>query len=317
MSFSDFESVPSYFSSQVSEARRFFLGGDRTTGGIVGGGGFERVRQDYLIDRPGLDFLGLEFVVAGRGKVTLSHGEFDLFAGVMFAYDAHRPHRITTDPNAPLEKYFIDLSPARGRQLMRQAQLATDRAWCAQSPADLRRLFDEILYYGASSNPSRRPICDSLMKIILLNAAPAAAPARQQLTQAFQSYQRCCRVIDQEAIELRSLKQLAERCGLDPSYLCRLFQRFDRDTAYDRLLRKRMDIAAARLYGSQASIKEIAHACGHSDPFNFSRSFKAVYGMSPSQFRQAYARDSREVAPAARARTRARPSRRASAAAGG
>jgi AraC-like DNA-binding protein len=256
----------------------------------VGGGGFERVRTDYLIDRVGLDFLGVEFVAAGRGKVVLAGGEFDLFPGVLFTYDAHRPHRITTDPQSPLEKYFIDLSPSPARRLMRQAKLATDRAWCVQSPADLRRLLDEILYYGASSNPQRREICDGLLKVILLNAAPAAVVAQEHLSEAFRTFQRCCRVIDQEAIELRSLKLLADRCGLDPSYLCRLFRRFDRQTAYDRLVRKRMDLAAVRLYGSSATVKQIADECGHSDPYNFSRSFKAVFGLSPRRFRQAYGR---------------------------
>jgi AraC-like DNA-binding protein len=287
MSFSDSTSLPSYYSSQVTEARRFFLGPGT---GIVGGGGFERVRPDYLIDRPGLDFLGLEFVAGGRGKVVLRGGEYDLFPGVLFIYDARHAHRITTDPQSPLEKYFIDLAPAAGRKLLRQANLTTDRAWCVQSPADLCRLLDEILYYGASSNGQRRQICDSLLKIVLLNAAPAAVVAHEHLSEAFQTYQRCCRLIDQEANELRSLKQLADRCGLDPSYMCRLFRRFDRGTAYDRLVRKRMDLAAARLYGSSASIKQIAEACGHSDPYNFSRSFKAVFGLSPRKFRQAYGR---------------------------
>lgn len=312
MSISDFQSLPSYYSSQVSEARRFFLAAGRRAGrGVVGGGGFERVRPDYLIDRPGLDFLGLEFVSGGRGRVTLVHGDYDLFPGVMFGYDARRPHRITTDPKAPLEKYFIDLAPDNGRKLLRRAQLAIDRAWCVQSPADLRRLLDEILYYGASSNPARQEICDSLLGIVLLNATPAATVAQEHLSEAFQTYQRCCRVIDQEAMHLRSLKELAGRCELDPSYLCRLFRRFDRDTAYDRLVRRRMDIAAARLYGSRATIKQIAHECGHPDPYNFSRSFKAVFGMSPRQFRQAYARDSRAAdrAPLARSPARSRPRR--------
>ena len=54
------------------------------------------------------------------------------------------------------------------------------------------------------------------------------------------------------------------------------------------LLSCRMASAKRMLAGTQMGIGEIVERCGFSDNSNFSRTFKALNGMSPTDFRKKY-----------------------------
>ena len=64
---------------------------------------------------------------------------------------------------------------------------------------------------------------------------------------------------------------------------------FKRQTGYapmDYFIRLRMHKACQLLDTSNLNIKEVASAVGYEDPLYFSRVFKAVIEMTPSQYRQ-------------------------------
>lgn len=288
MSFFDSPETQSFYSAKVSEARRFFIHNtSQRRNGLVICGGFERVQADYVIDRARLNMTAVEYVARGRGTAYLAGGKYELCSGVMFTYDEKSPHRIETDPAHPLEKYFVDVTGRLGRGLIRRHHLAINQGWHVVDPTGLRRLFDELLYHGAGSRTARQAVCDALLEAILLHAAPRTQLAQKD-SRAYETYQRCCQIIDADALNLRSLADVAERGKVDPAYVCRLFKRFAHDTPYQRLVRKRMEIAAARLYSSNVPVRALAEEMGQTDAFNFSRQFKSVFDMSPSQFRASY-----------------------------
>jgi transcriptional regulator GlxA family with amidase domain len=47
-----------------------------------------------------------------------------------------------------------------------------------------------------------------------------------------------------------------------------------------------LDRAAALLVTSRRSLRDIAHACGFCDQFDFSRRFKQTYGIAPTAYRR-------------------------------
>lgn len=276
-----------FFSPQVAEARRFFLGPPRRQDpGIVVGGGFERVGSDYRVQRRDFPFLAVEFVIGGHGSAVLAGREFDLTPGMIFAYSPRLEHLIQTDPQRPLAKYFADVvdNPQSWR-LLRRAGLKADSAWLSSRAADLQRLFQELLHHGVAAHPGSRPICDHLLQALVLLAARSALSATSAAMVAYGTYQRCCETIDRNALEVRTLAEVGELCALDPAYICRLFRRFEGRSPYQRLLRARMMHAAYRLRTPGTLVKEVADELGYSDPFHFSRVFKRVFACSPSELR--------------------------------
>ena len=92
------------------------------------------------------------------------------------------------------------------------------------------------------------------------------------------------------------LQEIAQECGVSEAYLCRLFQRYDRQTPYPFLTRLKMNRAAKLLDDPGRLVKQIAADPSYRDAFHFSRAFKNVFGVSPRGFRETFD-DSRLLLP--------------------
>ncbi|MCD8074916.1 MAG: response regulator [Lachnospiraceae bacterium] len=96
-----------------------------------------------------------------------------------------------------------------------------------------------------------------------------------------------------------SLEKAASYVGLSPSYLSRLFKEKSGIGFSDLLLKTRMEKAAAMLSDIRYKSYEIAHRVGYDNPKNFSRAFKAYYGVSPSEYRRENTRTNTAAAASA------------------
>lgn len=80
-------------------------------------------------------------------------------------------------------------------------------------------------------------------------------------------------------------QMIAGRCGISRRYLHDLFRDLDR-TVLQTIREQRLLAARDRLRNSrEASIAEVAYACGFKDQAMFSRAFRAQFGRTPSGYR--------------------------------
>jgi AraC family transcriptional regulator len=84
-----------------------------------------------------------------------------------------------------------------------------------------------------------------------------------------------------------TLLNLAERAGLSPYHFLRVFRRVAGVSPHQFLLRLRLNAAALKLRTSHDPITDIAYAVGFDDLSNFIRTFRAEFGVAPSQYRGA------------------------------
>jgi AraC-like DNA-binding protein len=279
-------SQPHFFSTQVAEARRFYLNLDPPASRrlTVVSGGCEQCAPDYGINRRDFPYCAIEFVARGQGRLTLAGREHHLEPGVIFTYGPGVAQRIRNDPQHPLTKYFVNFVGVEGRRLLRAANIAPGRIVQSASPEEILPLFDEVIRTALRSSPLRDRICAVLVEQIILRIAESAVPPGTVGTLAFETYQRCRRFIEEHHMDAQTLGQIAERCYVDPAYLCRLFGRYDHQSPYQYLLRLRMGQAAHRLQSPGTLVKQVAGELGFSDPFHFSRAFRRIYGVSPRRF---------------------------------
>ncbi len=280
-------SAPDFLSRQVESSRVFFFGEEGLPAFGVRCGGLERCRADYRIDRGSFPWFLLEFVHGGRGRVRLGDTESILKPGVFFLYGPGMPHRIETDPEKPLVKYFAGFSGPEAAAFLDQHDLRPGMISQCLKAEPIRRAFDTLIERGLRDSKFSRPLSTVIVQQLLLMCREDAVDARSTDTRAFATFARAKELIESRFLEFGSLEAVATASGLDAPYLCRLFARFHDESPYQFLTRLRMQHAASLLLEEGASVKEAAHATGFPDPFHFSRVFKSIHRVPPSRFREA------------------------------
>ncbi len=86
-----------------------------------------------------------------------------------------------------------------------------------------------------------------------------------------------------------SLEKAAEKVNLSPAYLSKIFSEKSGASFSNTLLKIRMEQAKLLLEDIQYKGYDIAYYIGYDNPKNFSRAFKAYYGMTPMEYRKSNA----------------------------
>jgi AraC-like DNA-binding protein len=282
------EQLPCLPARQVRKARRFVLtnvcSSDLPL--AVVSGGHEYCWPGYAVPRAAVPYYSVEFIARGRGSVALGERQSLLAAGTVFSYGPGVSHRITTDARDPLEKYFVGLTGPRAPQLLRDCGLTPGTVARVSSVGEVQEVFENLIRDGLRGTETSNTLCAVLTEYLIVKLADLVVPAGEQPSPAAVTYQRCRHHIATHFRRLRSLDQIATECDINQAYLCRLFRRFDHEGPYRYLLRLKMNFAADHLRDPRALVKEAAAAVGFRDPFQFSHTFKNIFGTSPDVFRR-------------------------------
>ncbi len=277
---------PAFFSGQVTEARRFWqeLTPPKSATLVVVSGGCEHTRPDYRIERADFPYYSIEFVAGGYGSLVLGEVTCPLVPATVFTYGPGVPHAIENHPDHPLVKYFVDFTGSNALRLLREHGLEPGTVVQSSEPQEMMFLFDSLIRNGLKGTALTKRICRVLIEHMVLQTAETVVPPGSVGSPAFETYQRCRRYIEEHHDDLHTLQEVSQACHVDAAHLCRLFRRYDHHTPYQYLVRLRMNRAAEKLRSPGVLVSEVADDLGFSDPFHFSRTFKRVFGVSPSSF---------------------------------
>lgn len=283
-------SVPAFVSQQVTDAQRFYLNlKPRAVRGLaVVCGGWEKCAPEYRVERTTFPFLGLEFVAAGEGTVMLGSRRHPLAIGTVFSYGPRVSHRIENAADHPLTKYFVDFTGSAAAGLLASCGLAPGGAVEVTNAGQVRAAFEALIRFGQQRDARTERLCVLQLEILLHTIARSPAARTKSEQQARATFERARQHIDAHFGELESLAGLAAACGVGASHLCHLFRRFHDESPAAYLQRRKMEWAADRLRSTTALAQDVAEEMGM-DPFQFSRVFKRVHGVSPSVFRTLHA----------------------------
>jgi AraC-like DNA-binding protein len=281
---------PDFFSRQITEARRFFLQleapWDQPIVAVCGGS--EHCTSDYRVVRNNFHFLAVEFVARGEGELVLNGRRYDLMPGAVFAYGPGVAHDMRSSAARPLVKYFVNFAGVRCQRWMQRSGgvLAPGILVQTAAPEHLLRLFEELIDAGRRETPFRPAICRLITEQMLLRIAETAVPPGTIGTEAFETFERCRGWIEMHYRKVANLEQIGGACHVNSAYLCRLFKRFAHQSPWQFVLALKMRDAAHRLQSTHMQVGQVAYEFGFDDPFQFSRTFRRVFGISPRRFVQ-------------------------------
>ena len=186
-----------------------------------------------------------------------------------------RPHwvKLFAWPAAGKKIYRLSIENPNMRQRIRDVLLRSHKEACIGTDA-----------------LSREFALHTLEEAILLAARENTAAPRQQLSAPV------ARVLDHMVEKIgdrHTLNSLAKVAHISPSHLAYCFKQETGDAVIAYLLKLRLRQAAQMLENSERRVNEVAKAVGFNDPLYFTRQFRRFYLMSPRQYREKSARQSR------------------------
>jgi AraC-like DNA-binding protein len=117
-------------------------------------------------------------------------------------------------------------------------------------------------------------------------SAPAAQSGKQSRRLSSLHVTRAKEMLLAKAQGNVSLEEIANACNMSRSYFIRAFRETTNRTPHQWLLEQRIDRARDLLRHSDASLSDIAMACGFADQSHFTRTFSQLVGTPPGTWRR-------------------------------
>lgn len=152
----------------------------------------------------------------------------------------------------------------------------------ASTCSDQVCLFDDLKQGGRQQMPERGAEREGWQNYVL-SALQRIRDIREEQTSTV--IDRAKQYIRQHFAEDLSLEEAAETVHLNPFYFSKLFKQHVGETFIDYLTGLRIDRAKQLMEEQDLSLKEVSYQVGYKDPNYFSRVFKKVTGVAPSEYR--------------------------------
>ncbi|GGN36248.1 AraC family transcriptional regulator [Streptomyces fuscichromogenes] len=246
-------------------------------------------RTGRLASRQPLDLMQIGMVVAGEGELVQDGRTCALRPGDFAIYESARPFTWHLRPEWHLRVFTwpresIPLSETRSQQLTARTVRADSAVGQLISP-----LLSGILTHerDVSSGGAIR-LADEIAELAITAALEEGDPGDPD-SRAQEFRETILRYIDAHIDDADlTPQQIAQAFFISPRTLHRLFARFGETVATTIRLRRLQACRQAMLSPQNAHqpLTDIASRFGFADLAVFSRAFKAMYGVSPSRYRE-------------------------------
>ena len=168
------------------------------------------------------------------------------------------------------------------------------------SQADTKKAGRAVEHAGASFTPALRRAWEknpfipgerynAIVRLLTFFAEQLSALSNQLLVEEQNQeptiVSKARRYIEEHKAEKVSLLAVAAAVGASVFHFCKVFHKSTGLTFTDHLARVRAEAARAQLLNPNRRISEIAYDVGFQSLTQFNRTFRRIYGQSPSQFR--------------------------------
>jgi YesN/AraC family two-component response regulator len=220
-----------------------------------------------------------------HSKISAFHSSpyqfsFDIYKNALKAGDVNGANRFIDEFAAVLEEQSLQLEAVELSLLQLVSTLYQVVIELElQNLVPPSNLFDELKKDTlAATLDSIRSLSDR----IVLHVRESGSHAHADVILKLKTY------IDEHLHEDLSLNVLSEVASLAPAYISTLFGEVMKETFTEYVTRTRLDKAAGLLQNeARMSVAEIASLVGYRNPQYFHNKFKARYGITPVQFRNA------------------------------
>jgi len=230
----------------------------------------------------------MHFVTSGKGKLIIDNRSYKIHKDQIFFIPAGASAFYIADKDDPWTYRWLHIGGSRVLEVLKDAGIdeynpvftICDRGTSTKD--HFYEIFDEIF-----NNFTREYICIS--KIYdLLDYFSAFSLHNEESSESLQLQyvHTVIKYIHLKYSEQIHVDDISKACGLNRSYLSRLFHDATGSTIQDFLLSYRIKEAMNMLKNTDSTISYIAFAVGYTDIYTFSKAFKRKTGMTPTMYRE-------------------------------
>lgn len=201
------------------------------------------------------------------------------------------PGQITTyvaDIQVPWEYVWVEFDGLRTTEILNVCGFSKDApVYMAHSREARKKMAEELIYISQNSKQSPFHLMGHFYLFADLLAQSVARPQPAATSKMSDYYiKEAINYIEQNFQNDISIEDVAAVCGINRSYLGRIFRTSTGHSPQEFLIHYRMTKAAELLKLTTLSIGDIGSAVGYENALHFSRAFKNVYGVSPRTWRE-------------------------------
>lgn len=232
------------------------------------------VREHYI----------LHYVYSGKGILNLNKQLFPIQQDEVFVLSPNITTFYQADDSDPWSYIWLHFDGAKAVEYLRAAGVRRTQPLLHLTDSKGLRLCME----GILNNSTDELYCiGTLYHFFQQLIANSSNRPETKIQDARLSYIKA--IIDFISVKYNEpirVQDLVNLCGLERSYLTRIFKEATGHSPQEYLLSYRVKMAKNLLKNPELSIEYVSNSVGYIDPFTFSKSFKKHTGISPTQYRK-------------------------------
>lgn len=226
----------------------------------------------------------LHFVVKGKGRLVLDGNEYPVHEHQAFLIPEHVHAFYQADEDDPWEYVWFHIGGPKLISILKEAGIDYNNP--VFTPTDCAKEIEEIAF-DTLRNYNREYYCvGNIYKLCDYIVTYSKDKIENSINNSLVYVKKVISYIQLKYAEPVRIEKIAYACGLNRSYLTRLFKDATGYSLQEYLIIYRMKVASKLLLETDFTIQTIANKVGYTDSFTFAKAFKKHTGKPPGDFRQ-------------------------------
>lgn len=232
------------------------------------------------------------YILSGTGTLMADDAKgisqtFNIKSGQGFMIFPGQINTYIADDKLPWEYIWIEFDGLRVKEALTTTDLSVnDPVYHAHNRELCENMINEMLYI--TTHPSESPYHLIGHMYLFLDYLLQSAKSKKIVSSGKMSdyyIKEAMNYIEQNFQNDISIEEIASVCGINRSYLGKIFKSSIGHSPQEFLMSYRMVKATELLKLTSLSIADIGSAVGYENQLHFSRAFKNIYGVSPREWR--------------------------------
>ena len=230
----------------------------------------------------------LLYIAAGKAHFHFDGKEQIVTAGHMVLYRPKEPQKYEYYGEDQTEVYWVHFTGGNVKNILRSYGLTDDkRVFYCGSGLDYQNLFRTMINELQMCKENYEEVLETYLRLIFIMLKRYFANAtKSDNARVVEEIDKATMYFNEHYSEDISIDEYAQNNHVSVSWFIRNFKQCTGSTPMQYILSKRIYNAEILLHDSTYNVTEIAEIVGYDNPLYFSRIFKKVKGISPSEYRK-------------------------------